>query len=466
MKKFFAVLAALMICCTLVSAVYGAGESAGFDSSQSASDETPECSLSPNQIISETAVMMDADSGQVLFDKKMNQRMFPASLTKIMTVILALENAEMDNVLTVDQEIIDDVYSYGLETSHIALTVGERISLQDALYACLLESANDATALIAKFIGGSLESFVEMMNAKAQEIGAKNTHFVNSHGLHDDSHYTTAYDLALMMRYALTLPNFEKIISTDQYTMAPTNNQDQERYFWNQNKMIQPSYYYNEDVVGGKLGWTEEANNTMAALGERDGRRLICIMLKSTAASAKYKDCELLLNYGFENFQSIDIDVSDDIRKGVDILDENGEMCGDVTISSAPKVHYLIHNHLTKNDVKITIDVPDHYTLGQKTDASFTVGLKDWVDCMPNDPLVTKLETKSSVNTKVMSVTKEPKQNGPSAFLLIGIGLLFLLGIVVAGLFIIRAVIRKNVRQRYSISRRGVPMNRRIRRRL
>ncbi|MBC8569685.1 D-alanyl-D-alanine carboxypeptidase family protein [Zongyangia hominis] len=466
MKKWMAVLAVLLICSMMITMVYGIDSSPSVGTSESVSDTTPACTISPNQIISETAVLMEADSGQVLYDKQMNERMYPASLTKIMTAILALENGEMDNVLTVDQEILDDVYSYGLSTSHIALTVGERISLQDALYAALLESANDATALIAKFIGGTLDHFVEMMNQKAAEIGATHTHFVNVHGLHSDNHYTTAYDLALMMRYALSLPEFEKIISTAQYTMAPTNNQESERYFWNQNKMIQPSYYYNEDTVGGKLGWTEEATNTMAALGERNGRRLICVLLKSTAASAKYKDCELLFNYGFENFQRVEIDVSDDIPKGVDIQDENGDLCGDVTISSPPKIHYLIHNHLTANDIKIDINVPEHYTLGQPMSASFTVGLKDWVDCMPNEPLTTELTTKSNVNTKVMSVTKEPKTKGPNVFLLVGIGILVFLGIAVAALFVIRAVIRRGVRQRYAISRRNVHFDRQIRRRL
>ena len=122
--------------------------------------------------------------------------------------------------------------------------------------------------------------------------------------------------------------------------------------------MIQSSYYYDEDVVGGKLGWTEEANNTMMALGERDGRRLICVLLKSVAANAKYQDCEALLNYGFENFKSIDIDVAKAIPAGVDIMDKFGQLAGDVTISSAPTVSYLIHNHLTEDDVQVKIHVP------------------------------------------------------------------------------------------------------------
>lgn len=463
MRKICAILAAFMICNLLITISFAQTNVA--EPENSVSDTVPDCTLSPDQIISETAVMIDADTGQVLFEKDMNRKMFPASLTKIMTAILALENGDMDSILTADQEIIDDVYSYGLETSHIALTVGERISLKDALYACLLESANDATALIAKSIGGSLDHFVEMMNEKAQELGAGNTHFVNSHGLHDDNHYTTAYDLALITKYALTLPDFEKIISTDQYTMAPTNNQESERYFWNQNQMIQSSYYYDEDVVGGKLGWTEEANNTMMALGERDGRRLICVLLKSVAANAKYQDCEALLNYGFENFKSIPIDIAKEIPAGVDIMDKFGQLAGDVTISSAPTVSYLIHNHLTEDDVQVKIHVPEYYLLDQEIQAGFTIQLKDGVDCMPNEPLDFALETKSHINAN-MSMARETPKSGSQIFLIIGLGLLAFLLLLVIALFVIRAVVRRNVRQRYSLRSRKVHIDQRIRRRL
>ena len=154
---------------------------------------------------SQTSVVMDISTGQVLVEKEMNQKMYPASITKIMTVLLALENADPATVHTMSYEATHSIDS---GSTHIALTEGEQITLKDLIYATMVASANDAANGIAECVGGSIEQFVAMMNEKAKEIGAVNTHFVNANGLHDPDHYTTAYDMALITQYALGVEGF------------------------------------------------------------------------------------------------------------------------------------------------------------------------------------------------------------------------------------------------------------------
>ncbi|MEG1783132.1 MAG: serine hydrolase, partial [Oscillospiraceae bacterium] len=169
--------------------------------------------LSPQpDVKSETAVLMDAKTGQILYDKNMNVQMYPASTTKIMTGLLAVEKGNLTDVITMDKE---SIFSIGRGTSHIALDVGEQITLEQALYAVSIESANDAANGVAVLLGGSMDKFAQMMNDRAKELGAKNTHFVNAHGLHNKDHYTTAYDLALIAKEAIKYDNFNKIFSTE-----------------------------------------------------------------------------------------------------------------------------------------------------------------------------------------------------------------------------------------------------------
>ena len=169
-------------------------------------------------ILSKSSILIDADSGTVLAEKDANKKMYPASLTKIMTAILAIEMGNLSDVIKVD----DDT-PYEIDGSHIALEPGEMLTLKDLLYALMLPSANDAASAIAKHYGGSIEKFVKLMNDKAKELGAVNTNFVNPHGLHNNNHYTTAYDLALITRYAMKNEIFRTIVGTQKYEIQPTN---------------------------------------------------------------------------------------------------------------------------------------------------------------------------------------------------------------------------------------------------
>jgi serine-type D-Ala-D-Ala carboxypeptidase (penicillin-binding protein 5/6) len=224
----------------------------------------------PN-LTAEAAVLMDAKTGQVLFEKNMNEQKYPASITKIMTGMLALEKGNLADIITMSNEA---VFSIGRNTSHIALNVGEELTLEHALYAISMESGNDAANGIAEYISGNLESFAELMNKKAIESGAMNTNFVNAHGLPDPNQYTTAYDMAKIMKEAIKTPGFQEIFSKLRYEMPPTNKQPETRYFHSRNSLLNGKYQY-EGIIAIKSGWTTQASHTLVTAARRGNRELI-----------------------------------------------------------------------------------------------------------------------------------------------------------------------------------------------
>ena len=207
-------------------------------------------------IQSDSAILMDAKTGAVLYEKNIHKRQFPASITKIMTALLAVENGNLEDIITFSHNA---VYNIEFGSSHIGMREGEQITLRDALHGMLLMSANEVSNGIAEYIDESIEQFAEHMTIRAKEIGAYNTNFVNPHGLHDENHYTTAYDMALIAREALKYDSFREVVGTTTYTIAPTNLVDEPRYLAHQhrlfNKKAYPNSYY-EGCIGGKTGFT------------------------------------------------------------------------------------------------------------------------------------------------------------------------------------------------------------------
>ena len=254
-------------------------------------------------IESETAVLIDGDTGQILYDKNMNRRMYPASITKVMTALLALENGNLaDNIVM----SYDAVFSVGRNTSHIALDEGEVITLEQALYGVAVESANDASNGIAELIGGSMDEFAQMMNERAARAGASDTHFTNAHGLPDENHYTTAHDMARIMAEAVKIPDFIKFFSAEYYEMPPTNKQDETRYFWRTGSLITDTYKY-DGVIAEKTGWTPDAGYTFAVAAKKDGRTLIVVVMNASSGPSRREDTATLLDYGFNELKTVSI---------------------------------------------------------------------------------------------------------------------------------------------------------------
>nr|WP_312575918.1 D-alanyl-D-alanine carboxypeptidase family protein [Sedimentibacter sp.] len=261
-------------------------------------------------ILCQSAVLIDADTGTILAGKDANKKMYPASTTKIMTAILAIEMGKLSDVITVDEKT-----PYEITGSHIALEPGEVLTLKDLLYALMLPSANDAAAVIAKHYGGSTEEFVKLMNDKAKELGALNTHFANPHGLHDENHYTTAADLAIITKYAMQNETFRTIVATKKYEIQPTNKKSEIRYFTNLNKMlycstssqinvdgrwISPLY---DGTIGVKTGYTPEAGNCLVAYVNKNDTNLIVVAMNGVSLEM-YEDAHNLFNYGFSDYKS------------------------------------------------------------------------------------------------------------------------------------------------------------------
>jgi len=253
-------------------------------------------SQSPPSLVGEAAILMDVQTGKILYEKNSHTRMEPASTTKIMTAILALEKGNLSDIVTATGN------PRLAEGTRIYLEEGEQLTLEEMLYAMLLNSANDAAIAIAEHIAGDVPSFVEMMNQKAREIGAKNTTFVNPNGLTEEGHLTTAEDLALIARYALNnIPKFREIISTKQKTI-PWPGKEWDRLLVNTNKLLD-KYEYADGV---KTGYTTSAGHTLVSSATRDGWQLLAVVLKSDSNNI-WKDSIALLEYGFAYFQPIKI---------------------------------------------------------------------------------------------------------------------------------------------------------------
>ncbi len=264
----------------------------------------------PPAIIAETAIVIDANTGKVLYDKNMNDQRYPASTTKVITALLALDNLDLSKTVTIDAE------TPFTEGSRVYLLEGERVTVEQLLYALLLESANDAAVALGKEIAGSIPAFAEMMNQKAAELGAKNTNFINPNGLHDDNHLSTAYDLAMIAKEAMKNEKFRELVTTYRYVIPATNMQET-RYLYNTNRLIydeitkvtvngvQRAAKY-EDSTGIKTGYTSKAGGCLIAGAKRGDTELISVVMKSTD-EGRFADSIALLDYAFDNYKSVKV---------------------------------------------------------------------------------------------------------------------------------------------------------------
>lgn len=242
-------------------------------------------------ISAKSAVLIEAESGDLLYQKNAFTRLPMASTTKIMTAIVAIESCDLSKTIAVPKEAV------GVEGSSVYLHEGERLTMENLLYALLLESANDAATAIAILVGGSIEGFADMMNRKAAELELTGTHFTNPHGLDDGEHYTTAFDLAKIAAYALKNEDFSRICSTYRTTI-PLNSNEGTRVLVNHNKMLR---IYN-GAIGIKTGFTKKSGRCLVSAAKRDGLTLVAVTLN---APNDWSDHEKLLNFGFDRYERV-----------------------------------------------------------------------------------------------------------------------------------------------------------------
>ena len=268
------------------------------------------------QVTGEAAYLIDVQSGQVLYSKNPDEQLAPASTTKIMTGLLALEKGNLDDVVTASDTLLDNNLVYGTQ---IYLTPGEKMTLRDLLYAMFLNSANDAAVTIAEHIGGNVDNFVAMMNQRAQEIGATDTHFVNPSGLTAKGHVTTAHDLALIARVAYQNPLFDQYVKTKtQAVTRDKSSKDVPTTMVNENKML----WQDPQVDGIKTGYTSEAENCLVASITRNGRQMIGVILKSPGREI-YTDMESMFDYGYSEYSDAILKPAGSVLSTMNVNDQS-----------------------------------------------------------------------------------------------------------------------------------------------
>lgn len=273
----------------------GNGSGSGTGTAEGSKESTAE-----PVVEAEGAVLMDASTGQVLFGKNQDKQFYPASITKVMTALVVLERCKLTDVVTFSASATTNLESGAVSLN---ITEGDQLTVEQALYGLLLKSANEIGNGLAEHVGGSISGFADLMNAKAKELGCKNTHFANPHGLNDSTHMTTPYDMALIMRAALQNETFRKIDTTLTYNF-PATKKAGARTITMGHKMMYPSdSRYYEGIIGGKTGYTSKAGNTLVTGVQRNGVSLIAVVLKSKGT--QYTDTKALLDYGFANYAAL-----------------------------------------------------------------------------------------------------------------------------------------------------------------
>ncbi|MFZ5645292.1 MAG: D-alanyl-D-alanine carboxypeptidase family protein [Bacillota bacterium] len=297
------------------------------------------------KISANSAVLMDGETGQIIFEHRGFIRSEPASLTKIMTAIIALEYGHSDEIVTIGKKPAN--ISVGQE---LQLTRGDRITLENLIKAALLYSANDSTVAIAQHISGDEEEFIGLMNAKAVALGALNTRFANTNGYHHPNHYSTAYDLALITRYALSNSKFTEIVSMKEATIYWADGEKQ-RTLGNTNRLVRNNSY--EGIFGVKTGTTIRAGNCLVAAARRNGRTLIAVVLHSRN---RYKDATTLFDYGFYNVPIVNLC---DKRQIIGSIPVSGGVRNQVKAVSEKEVNvYLTDDDKLKVTTKIISCAP------------------------------------------------------------------------------------------------------------
>lgn len=246
-------------------------------------------------------------TGTILYERNMDEVNYPASITKIMTALLALEHSSLDEIVTFSEKA---VYGNEGDTSHISRDIGEKMTMEECLYGMMLESANECAWAIGEHIGGTMENFVKMMNERAAEIGCSNTHFNNPNGLPDEEHWTSAHDMALISAEAYKNETFRVIVGAGSYTIPPTNKHEDETPLHNHHKMVYPwrgdyKYLY-EYATGGKTGYTNAAGNTLVSFAQKEDMPIVCVVMREESPY-HYTDTRIMFDYCFEHFKLLHV---------------------------------------------------------------------------------------------------------------------------------------------------------------
>lgn len=309
---------------------------------------------------SSSCLLMDSKTGKIIYAKNAYEKMYPASTTKLMTAILTLENCKLTDTAIVSHNAI---YSIPVGYSHASLKEDEELTIEQLLNVLLIPSANDAAIVLAEHISGSVEEFSKLMNEKAKSLGCLNTNFVNPNGIQNKNHYSTAYDLALIGKYALKFPDIKRIAMVKQYTLPTTNKYDKtDRIFNATNGLINDDVLnknYYEYATGLKTGYTDASGYCIVSTAKKDDKELIAVILNSDSISKRYSDCKTLFNYGFDNYEYITIQDEKAVVKQVEV--ENGSKSSkNLNVVVKDKIEVFTKNDTDLSKLEPTIEINEN----------------------------------------------------------------------------------------------------------
>lgn len=322
--------------------------------------------LNPPDVTAYSAVLMDAKSGTIIYNKNEHEKVYPASTTKIMTAILALEmTKDLSEPVTADIQALAPITS---EDSHMGLLIGETLTMEQLISGMLIVSANDAANVIAVHLAGSIDAFAELMNKKAESLGAYNTHFTNANGIHDDNHYTTAYDLTIMAQYAMKNDKFREIVKSSYFELPATNKHSAPQALQSTNLFLskgRSSYHIWEPVIGIKTGYTSMAGYCLVTAAQSNGNELISTVMKCDnkdygQAAYSYVDSKKLLNFGFNKYRYTEIAKAGDIISSSKVYEAVDDTRVSMTIES--DISSLLPKDIdVKKDITVDFEIPDEF---------------------------------------------------------------------------------------------------------
>lgn len=300
-----------------------------------------------------SAILLDNKTGKVLYNKNENKKMYPASTTKILTAIIVIENCNLDTIATASYDAIMSIPD-GYSTANIQ--IGEQLTIEQLLELLLVHSANDAANVLAEFVGGSTDSFVSIMNTKINELGLTNSHFTNVYGLHDDNHYTTAHDLAFIMKYCLNNNTFRKIAGQASCAIPATNKYGTRSYNSTNELLVPNSTYYYKYLTTGKTGFTSQAKECLVSSAYKNNLELIGVVLGSTN---RFADTRNIYEYAYSNYSIKTIATEKDIATNIKISNATAET-ENLNLLISETVSVLINNSQNISEIQPEIILNDN----------------------------------------------------------------------------------------------------------
>ena len=409
----------------------------------------------------QSAILMEATTGTILYAKNIDERLYPASVTKLMTCLIAAENSSMEELVVFSDKAVHSIN--WLEDSNMGIKVGDEITMEQALYGVLVGSANEAANAVAEHISGSIEDFVVLMNQRAKELGCTNTNFVTTNGIHDDAHYTSAHDLALIAQAFFSYDILCKMSSTCSYQVPQTATQPNEAMIVNtKNQIFEGKAYAYEYLVGSKTGYTSLARQTLVSCAKKDGMTLVCVILKEESPN-QYVDTIDLFNYGFSNFSKYvvaDIETEYSIESS-DFFNTDQDVFGD----SSPILSLNTSDYIILPNTASFEEATSNIIYDDTVDASIATIHYTYNGVAVGDVSVdVTLEDTGSFDFDSVMVTQEPVTEDTESVIFINVKKVIYWVLGISGFLIIVIIIR-SVIDNYHFEKRKRARQRRKRQR-